>query len=358
MNACLAIINSEFKRRPIHGLRMKKIMMNFKCVKIQFEPHGAGSITNTGSFRAGSTEGGGRLETGSVASPEPSRAGPLENPGPLETAFVTQHPEPTRADPEEEAERLRGKCTGGPDLSKKSTGEVELPSLVHKTYPAFQAQDPLEDFDLSTDESPRITKVSALLKSEDRAALVTLIKEYRDCFAWDYDEMPGLARELVEHRLPINAGYKPNKQPPRRFNPDVYPKIKEEIQRLLGAGFIWTCRYPKWVANVVPVLKKNRKLRVCIDYRNLNLATPKDEYVMPVADMLVDAAAMNGSLLFMDGYSGYNQIFIAEEDVGKTAFRCPGALGVYEWVVMPFGLKNVGVTYQRAMNTIFHDLIG
>ncbi|GAB2290980.1 hypothetical protein Dimus_038137 [Dionaea muscipula] len=61
---------------------------------------------------------------------------------------------------------------------------------------------------------------------------------------------------------------------------------------------------------------------------------------------------------FMDGYSGYNQIYIAEDDVPKTAFRCPGALGCYECVVMPFGLKNAGATYQRAMNLIFHDMIG
>ncbi|KAB2602784.1 hypothetical protein D8674_003789 [Pyrus ussuriensis x Pyrus communis] len=63
-------------------------------------------------------------------------------------------------------------------------------------------------------------------------------------------------------------------------------------------------------------------------------------------------------LSFMDGHAGYNQIFIAEADVHKTAFRCPGALGTYEWVVMLFGLKNAGATYQRAMNMIFHDLIG
>ncbi|KAM1990195.1 hypothetical protein ACFX15_031477 [Malus domestica] len=59
----------------------------------------------------------------------------------------------------------------------------------------------------------------------------------------------------------------------------------------------------------------------------------------------------------MDGHAGYNQIFIAETDVHKTAFRCLRALGTYEWVVMPFGLKNTDATYQRAMNTIFHDLI-
>ena len=78
---------------------------------------------------------------------------------------------------------------------------------------------------------------------------------------------------------------------------------------------------------------------------------------MPVADMLIDVASRNELLSFMDGLSGYNQIFIAKEDVSKTAFRRPGAIGTFEWLIMPFGLKNVGATYQRAMNAIFHDMI-
>jgi len=113
-----------------------------------------------------------------------------------------------------------------------------------------------------------------------------------------------------------------------------------------------------WLANIVPVVKKNGTLRVCIDFRDLNLATPKDEYPMPVAEMLVDSAAGYKYLSMLDGYSGYNQIYIVEEDVSKTAFRCPGALGCYEWIVMPFGLKNVGACYQIAMNSMFHDFLG
>src|SRR4051812_39473359 len=78
---------------------------------------------------------------------------------------------------------------------------------------------------------------------------------------------------------------------------------------------------------------------------------------MPVAEMLVDSAAGIEYLSLLDGYSGYNQFFIADEDMPKTAFRCPGALGTYEWVVMPFGFKNAGATYRRAMNSMFHDFI-
>ena len=83
-----------------------------------------------------------------------------------------------------------------------------------------------------------------------------------------------------------------------------------------------------------------------------------DGYPMPIADMLVDAVAGHKGISFMDGNAGYNQIFMAEEDIAKIAFRCPGIIKLFEWVVMTFGLKNAGATYQRAMNYIFHKLIG
>ena len=95
-----------------------------------------------------------------------------------------------------------------------------------------------------------------------------------------------------------------------------------------------------------PSQEKNGKIRIYIDFRNLNLATPKDQYPMPTVDSLVDSTAGYQVYSFMDGYAGYNQIYIVEDDVHKMALRCPGSLGCYEWVVMPFGLKNSGVTYQ------------
>ncbi len=85
-------------------------------------------------------------------------------------------------------------------------------------------------------------------------------------------------------------------------------------------GIIRPCRYAEWVSSIVPVIKKHGKIRVCIDFRDLNKATPKDEYPKPVADQLVDAASGHKILSFMNGNAGYNQIFMAEEDIHKQLF--------------------------------------
>ena len=139
--------------------------------------------------------------------------------------------------------------------------------------------------------------------------------------------MPGLDRTLVEHRLPIMPSHRPHKQHLQRFAPNVMPDIKKEVERLLEAKFIRTTRYVEWLSNIVPVRKKNGKIRICIDFRNLNLATPNDQYPMPTVDSLVDSTVGYQVYSFMDGYADYNQIYIAEDDVHKMVFRCPGSLG-------------------------------
>nr|CAH66649.1 OSIGBa0146I21.6 [Oryza sativa]CAH66655.1 OSIGBa0092J07.1 [Oryza sativa] len=233
---------------------------------------------------------------------------------------------------------------------------VENFEEIEKLGKGFTSADPLKEVDIGDGTKPRPTFVNKNVRADHKVKIIELLKEYVDCFAWEYHEMLGLSRELVEHRLPIKPGFRPYKQPPRHFNPLLYDRVKEEIDRLLKAGFIRPCHYAEWVSSIVPVEKKGSgKIRVCID---LNKATPKDEYPRPIADMMINDASGHKVISFLDGNAGYNQIFMAEEDMYKTAFRCPGFVGLFEWVVMTFGLKNAGATYQRAMNLIFHDLVG
>jgi len=95
---------------------------------------------------------------------------------------------------------------------------------------------------------------------------------------------------------------------------------------------------------VVLVYKRNGKFGICIDFRNLNKVTAINGYPMPVVDLLVDVVAGHQIISFMDGNAGFNQIFMAGEDIPKTAFRCPRHVGLFEWILMTFGLKNVGAT--------------
>jgi len=103
--------------------------------------------------------------------------------------------------------------------------------------------------------------------------------------------------------------------------------------------------------------QRQKKARALKDVTNTGKDKGKQVVIFEMAEMLVDSTIGFESLSMLNGYSGYNQIFIAEEDVSKTAFRCPGALGCYAWLVMPIGLKNVGAMYQRAMNSMFHVFI-
>ena len=96
--------------------------------------------------------------------------------------------------------------------------------------------------------------------------------------------------------------------------------MKEEIQKQLSVRFISVLEYPEWLATVVPVPKKDGKVRVCVDFRDLNKASPNDDFLLPYIDLLVDSTIGHSMLSFMDGFSGYNQILMALEDMEKTTF--------------------------------------
>jgi hypothetical protein len=124
----------------------------------------------------------------------------------------------------------------------------------------------------------------------------------------------------------------------------------------LKAGFIKPVEEATWLSPIVIVLKKNGKLRICIDYRKLSAATKKDPYPLPFTEEVLDVVAGHAMYTVLDGYSGYYQIQIALEDRYKTAFVTEW--GAFVWLVMPFGVKNGPPTYQRAVDQIFRDYLG
>uniref|UniRef100_A0A2N9HN79 Uncharacterized protein n=1 Tax=Fagus sylvatica TaxID=28930 RepID=A0A2N9HN79_FAGSY len=247
------------------------------------------------------------------------------------------------------------------DNIDNSDEEIELPSDILE---ALERQDEgskpnieeLEIVNLANEgEEPREVKIGTRCAAEQKEALIALLREFHEIFAWSYQDMPGLDTDIVVHKIPLKPECKPVKQALRRMKPEVILKIKEEVEKQLKAGFLSTVTYSDWVANIVPVPKKDGKVRMCVDYRDLNRASPKDNFPLPHIDTLVDNTATNVVFSFMDGFSGYNQIKMAEEDKSKTAFVTHWGTFVYD--VMPFGLKNAGATYQRAMVTLFHDMI-
>ena len=139
--------------------------------------------------------------------------------------------------------------------------------------------------------------------------------------------MPGVPRELAEHKLKVYPQARPIRQKLRRFTPDKREAIRAELARLVAAVFIREVLHPEWLANPVLVLKKNKvDWRMCVDYTDLNKHCPKDPFGLPRIDQVVDSTAGYSVLSFLDCYSGYHQISLAKEDEEKNnvhhSIRC------------------------------------
>ena len=208
---------------------------------------------------------------------------------------------------------------------------------------------------MGTEDDKKEIKIGTLIGKDVRESLIKLLQEYKDVFAWSYQDMPGLNTNVVVHKLPLKPECKPVKQKLRRMRPDMSLKIREEVKKQFDAGFLTVAKYPEWVANIVPVPKKDGKVRMCVDYRDLNRASPKDDFPLPHIDVLVDNTAGNAIFSFTDCFCGYNQVKMDPEDMEKTTFIT--LWGTFCYKVMPFGLKNAGATYQRAMVTLLHDMM-
>jgi hypothetical protein len=127
--------------------------------------------------------------------------------------------------------------------------------------------------------------------------------------------------------------------------------VEREVKKLLDAKIIIPLRYSDWVENLVPVRKKRGEIRLCVDFRNLNKSSLKDNYPLPKMDHVLEKVVGANRMSMIDGFSDYNQIVLNEHDKEKTAFTTPWGTFMYD--KMPFGFMNIGDTFQRTMDITF-----
>ncbi|GKV42478.1 hypothetical protein SLEP1_g49874 [Rubroshorea leprosula] len=216
--------------------------------------------------------------------------------------------------------------------------------------------EPMETVPLNPDVPERTVKIGTKLTKEERAELLEFLRVNQDVFVWTTDEMPGIPAELTVHKLSTDPTRRLVVQKCHLFGPEKQAAIDEEIQKLLQAGFIRRVEYSEWVSNPVLVKKPNGKWRMCIDFTNLNDACRKNPHPLPNVEKLVERAAGHERMSFLDASSGYHQVQLLLDNQEKTAFYADDT--IYCYVMMPFGLKNAGATYQKLVQIIFKLQIG
>ena len=207
-----------------------------------------------------------------------------------------------------------------------------------------------EELDIPDHLTEMYKKATEGKSAEDKRIIQKVLHDYRDVFSKDDTD---LGRTNLSYHVIDTGDSRPIKQPPRRVPSALSHEEEEAINQLHRQGVIRESNSP-WASPIVLVRRKNGKIRACIDYRKVNLATRKDAYPIPRTQDCLDAMA--GSVIFstLDMTSGYYQVPIHEPDIPKTAFATRH--GLWEFVTMPFGLTNAPATFQRLMELAMRGL--
>ena len=238
--------------------------------------------------------------------------------------------------------------------SKPHMNAVQLRKMAKKGYFTFAIkleQVPLEDeYDahMAWSNSNQEGEVSI------PQPLAALLSEFSDVFS---EEMPkGLPpTRTTGHTIELVEGAKPTFRPLYRLSPFEQEEVRTQISDLLDKGWIEPSSSP-FGAPILFVQKKDKSLRMCVDYRALNQQTVKNRYALPRIDDLIDQLSGAKYFTSLDLAQGYHQIRVTKEDVPKTAFRTP--LGHFQYLVLPFGLTNAPATFQSTMNELFRAYVG
>lgn len=210
---------------------------------------------------------------------------------------------------------------------------------------------PIDDFRsfMDSQKVPFEQLIDSSLSSTQQSSVLWTLQRHLKSFAAD-PKKPSTTS--VFH--PIDTGTaSPLKQRPYRVPPSTATLIEEEVKNMLQNGIIRPSNSP-WSSPVILVTKKDGSIRFCIDYRRLNQITTADAFPMPIAEDLFDRIGRSSYFSSLDLASGYWQVPMNENDIPKTAFATPN--GLYEFLVMPFGLCNAPQTFQRLMHSVLHGL--
>jgi hypothetical protein len=172
--------------------------------------------------------------------------------------------------------------------------------------------------------------------------------EFSDVFSEDLLDIP--PDRDVEFIIKLQPGIIPISRRLYKMTLKELAKLKVQLNELLDKGYIHPSLSP-WGYPTLFVKKKDQSLRLCIDYRPLNVATIKKKYQLPRIDILFDQLASARVFSKVDLRSGYHQIKILPKDVPKTAFST--RYGLYEYLVMSFGLTNAPAHFIYLMNFMF-----
>eukprot|EP00253_Pinus_taeda_P003730 PITA_03730 len=204
-----------------------------------------------------------------------------------------------------------------------------------------------------------MVKLSKTLPLDQKLKYIKLFTEFQDVFAWSYEDLKSYDTSVIQHTIPLKEHQKPFKQKLRRINPVLLPLIENKVKRMYQDGIITLIRFSEWISNIVPTRRKTGEIRLCVDLRNLNKVSLKDHYPLPKMDHILQRVVGASRISLLDGFSGFNQILVHPDDQDKTAFTTPW--GTFKYVKMPFGLKNVGATFQSERDIAFskeiHDFL-
>jgi hypothetical protein len=177
---------------------------------------------------------------------------------------------------------------------------------VAKTPGVVPSETEVEDFNRGTTSDPKYINISKNLPEKERVEYLALLKKYTTVFSSRYEDLKVYEISVIQHMIIIKEDAKPFKQNLRRINHLLLPLIEREVKKLFEAKIIVTLRHSRWLANVVPVRKKNGEIRICIGFRKLNRVSLKDNYPLPKMDHILQKVVGSHRMSMLDGFSGYN----------------------------------------------------